>query len=491
MLYARFFGNDFVSDDKIVIVQNPDIGSLEWALFSTPFTFLRNLQLHIIYTFFKLSQAPYHALNLLYHLGTIVLFFVLLMKMKYSFIVAAVATALFGLHPVQVEAVGWISGGPYPQYTFFLLCSFVLFLRSGTLTAIFSTVFFILALFSSHMALVFPLILGLYSFCFQQKTLFKKALLVGVLPMLIFGTYYLLSLNNRISSTQTSGLVEGVFVNPLITFPVQLTSYLHMLTWPYKLSFYHTDFNVSMLAVFFRGSIVVLYFLFLLFAFRRNKKLFFWAVLFLAGLIPTMLPVMIAWTVAERYVYFSSLGFFVLYACGIEYIYKKLHSIKLHSIVYFVLFLILLAYAVRGQIRLSDWKDADTLWLATAKTDKLSPQNHNNLGALYAKRGNYQRSIVEFETALTLKPGYSDAQHNLGVTYMEMKDYQRALEAFKKAIEINPNIWQSHQFIAAIYFKQKNLVMAQKHIEKALQINPDNQALLYNLQQIKAQMPSK
>ncbi len=67
-----------------------------------------------------------------------------------------------------------------------------------------------------------------------------------------------------------------------------------------------------------------------------------------------------------------------------------------------------------------DWKNQDTLWLATAKTSPSSHQNHNNLGDLYARRGEYEKAVEEFKKAIELKPDYGDAYHNLANVYHQI-----------------------------------------------------------------------
>jgi len=38
---------------------------------------------------------------------------------------------------------------------------------------------------------------------------------------------------------------------------------------------------------------------------------------------------------------------------------------------------------------------------------------HNGLGVALAAQGNMERAVKEWQTALTLRPGYADAEYNL------------------------------------------------------------------------------
>ncbi|HAG50487.1 MAG TPA: serine/threonine protein kinase, partial [Deltaproteobacteria bacterium] len=47
---------------------------------------------------------------------------------------------------------------------------------------------------------------------------------------------------------------------------------------------------------------------------------------------------------------------------------------------------------------------------------KLNPDSllaHNNLGVVYAKKGDVEKAIIEFQEALRIDPSYSGARDNL------------------------------------------------------------------------------
>lgn len=181
---------------------------------------------------------------------------------------------------------------------------------------------------------------------------------------------------------------------------------------------------------------------------------------------------------AERYVYLGALGVFVLIGLGIQ----KIGEIaKNQKIAYLIFALIILCLSTRTIIRNLDWRNQDTLWLATAKTSPSSSQNHNNLGDLYGRRGEYEKAVEEFKIAIKLKPNYADAYHNLANTYYQMGKDDLALENYQKALEFNPNLWQSHQNLAAIYFNQGKGQQAKEELEKAIVIDSQNVNLYINL----------
>jgi tetratricopeptide (TPR) repeat protein len=195
----------------------------------------------------------------------------------------------------------------------------------------------------------------------------------------------------------------------------------------------------------------------------------------------TLTPFGISWIVAERYVYLGTLGILVLIAYAIQKI-GELSQVRLgRNISSPILAIILLAFSFRTIIRNLDWKNQDTLLLATAKTSPSSAQNHNNLGDYYVRQGNLEKAIEEFKKAIELLPGYADAYHNLANTYLYMGKTDLAVENFQKALSVNPNLWQSHQSLTAIYYAQGKFPEALKEMEITIKLNPDNPDLYSDL----------
>jgi tetratricopeptide (TPR) repeat protein len=211
---------------------------------------------------------------------------------------------------------------------------------------------------------------------------------------------------------------------------------------------------------------------------KKNKQLFFWLLFFIISLLPTLTPFGISWIVAERYVYLGSIGVIgvIGYVLG-----GIMQNKKTEGIGYMIFIIIILGLMTRTIMRNMDWKNEDTLWIATGKTSPSDPKTHNNLGDVYGRWGNLKLSAEEFKIAIQLNPRYADAYHNLGNTYQQMGSSSAALEQYQLALKYNPNLWQSHQNIAAIYFSQKEYERAEQSIIKAIQVFPNNPQLHVNL----------
>lgn len=481
IIYFNSLNNDFLSDDIDAIKNNLNLGRIEY-FFKPPFNFNpRGLVIYLINKIFYLSPIFYRLPNVLFHIGSSYLVFIIF-SLFFSGLIPLVTATIFAVHPIMTESITWISGGPYSFGSFFFLLSLFYYLKFKENRKIklyfFSIMSFTTSFLISEKFIVLPIIIFLYEILFGKV---KKNLLY-LLPFIILSFIFVLklvgALGGRIESLQSSFYQESGYENPLVQIPIAITSYISLIFWPSKLTLYHSELSFTQIQFFIIILFTIFFFFSILFAFKKNKKLFFWLSFFIITLLPTLTPFKISWVVAERYVYLGSVGIFLLIAITIDKLYKITKN-KFPPLVIFLLIIIL--FSIRTIVRNFDWRNQDTLWLATAKTSPSSHQNHNNLGDLYARHREFDKAVEEFKKSIELKPNYGDAYHNLANVYRQQQKDDLALENYQKAIELNPNLWQSYQNIGAIFFIQEKYDLALSAIQKAVEINPNESNLRSNL----------
>src|SRR3989344_2953823 len=188
--YTNSLNNAFLSDDLAEIVNNPNIGNLMLTITAHPFGFLRPALYSIIFNSAGLNQVLFRLSNIFFHIGSVFLIYAIFNSL-YSKRLALIIAAIFAVHPAISEAVVWISGGGYPQYTFFFLLSFLLYILSAKKRFLYllSAIFYLLS-FMSHpvmpgaLFLLFPL----YEFCFGnlKKNWLKVIPFVLILIVYVF-----------------------------------------------------------------------------------------------------------------------------------------------------------------------------------------------------------------------------------------------------------------------------------------------------------------
>lgn len=476
--YVNSLGNEFVSDDIAGVLNNENLNSFSYV-FSSFFRIIRFFQpsLHtIINLTFGKSPAAFRFLNILFHLATTITTYVVVYLLL-NRMTAIFAVSIMAVHPIVVESVTWISGGGHCMYSFFIMLSILFYILTikNERYLYFSIAASFLAITISEKAFIFPLILLALAVAYKIKIKNWKKLIIIAIPILIIGIAFLSKIPERMEWLQTSHYHSGRQIqNPILQIPIAISSYLELLFWPKNLTLYHSEMFFSKGEYFFRLAIFIAFLGIIIYTFKRNRHLFFWLSLFIISLLPTLTPFGISWIVAERYVYLGAIGIFVVVAMGINRL-NEIEKYKTTSIV--LATLLIIALMTRTIVRNTDWKNQDRLWIAAAKTSPSSPQNHNNLGDLYARRGDLEKAAKEFQIAIQLNPNYGDAYHNLANTYQQMGKPNEAIENYQKALSFNSNLWQSHQNLAAVFFNLGEFDLAKQELEKAINVNPQSSNL--------------
>jgi len=471
--YANSINNEFLSDDISSILKNKELNKITYISRSFP-SFFRPMLYFFINKIFGRTPAPYRLLNILFHLGTTFTVFPLVSLLTNP-LTGFITATIFAVHPVLVESVTWISGGPYTQYAFlsvFAILLFLLSLKKERFYPLFLTAF-CLALLTSEKAIVLPFLLIPF-FLIPLKELFSsknlKNLAAPFAIGLAFLIFYLHKIPERVNDLTTNYYQGSSPFSLFELLPHAIAGYFSLIFWPQKLTLYHSETSFTS-GESFLHSLVFFALLALIFYFYQKKKKinFYFLSFFLISLAPVLTPFGISWWLAERYVYLGSIGIFALVAMGLTKIIKKQ---KLAGLLIWGLIIVsLTARTIRRNI---DWKNQDNLWIAAAKTSPSSPQNHNNLGDMYYRHQQPEKAIEEFQKAIELNPRYAAAYHNLANVYHSQKKYQLAIENYQKATSINPHLWQSWQNLASIYFNQKAYKQAEEAFKKSIEANPQN-----------------
>ncbi|RIL07524.1 MAG: hypothetical protein DCC71_02570, partial [Proteobacteria bacterium] len=133
LLYRPVLGFPFLSlDDQYGVATNPGIRDLSWN--GIRFLFFEDQRdwryFPLAYLSFALDHAwsglapgAVHRTNLLLHLADTALVFALVRTLVRDALAAAVAALLFGIHPLQVESVAWVSSRKTLLFLLFFLLS--------------------------------------------------------------------------------------------------------------------------------------------------------------------------------------------------------------------------------------------------------------------------------------------------------------------------------------------------------------------------------
>ncbi len=468
--YINSLPNALVVDDATSI-NNPRLHSIS-MIADYKLSFIQPLLYFFTINLFGPNATMFRVVNILFHIGTVWMIYVLVSRLS-NRTTAFLTSALFAVHPVLVESVSWVSGGPHVIYSFFLICSLYLYIISSKKKKLYflSLLFFLLALFTSTKASVFPLVVLSYEIFLGdlKKNWLKIIPFFGFVSIFAILSYFP-QIGARILDMRQDANSTPLVYNVFVLVPYSIFSYMALIFWPIKLSIYHPNFplGVSTFAVNVVGNIALLGLA--IYSFFKNRLILFFISLFVIGIMFTFSPLNLFWVVAERYVYFGSLGLIFLFGYGLDVLVKNKKTEILGWFIFFTLLFLLMSRTI---VRNLDWKNELSLWQATINSYPDYYQSHYSLGVVYEESGDLINARKEYELSIKLNSANPKSYANLGSTALKTNDFDRALPALEKAVALDPTIWEPYQNIAVVYYAKKSYDKAIYYTEEAIKRVPE------------------
>jgi len=249
--YAGAARCNFAYDDFLQIVYNKQIKSVSflsgyftnqvWAQADNrPGNLYRPLFLSwllINHSLFQLNPMGWHLTTLFLHLLATLLVYLVAQRLVVNARAALFAAAVFGLHPIHVEGVAWISGVTEPMLTSAFLGSFFCYLKyrsdsrwqwlAGSLLT------FAAAMLAKETAVVLPGAIALYEACFPPKpgafnsSKDSRRIKAAALVLFPYVAMVVAYLGVRMA------VLHG-FAHRMSDVPMWISA----LTWPWVISFY-------------------------------------------------------------------------------------------------------------------------------------------------------------------------------------------------------------------------------------------------------------
>ena len=498
--YLATLSFGFVYDDKPVIVDNIDIRS--WSSFlhnlagtSTGDTFYRPvtvLWLHLNFSLFGLAPTGWHFAMLVGHVLMTYLVFSLVTSLTSNRNAAIIASLLFGLHPVHVENIAWLSSVNDLLMSILLVGSFLAFLKSCAgrkLWMASSLLLFALALLSKETAAAFPILIlgsaillpalrtgdqeGFWSVC-------KRG--IASLPYFaVLGAYLLVrrmmlhGMGKPITPLGWSTMILTVpsilwFDLKHLLLPVSSSEFYSVayVTTPNALNFWLPSFLV------FLAILIGAYVISRLADARTALCAVLWI---LVPILPTLYLRAIAPEnfVHDRFLYLPSVGIVILLALAIE----RLSALKLPVIRGVVAKWAMVAlFAVAGAAATvgnqMQWANNLLLYQNGVKSAPQNPVVQVNLANELANLGRFDRAIQLYLGTLEHNPHSWLANYNLGYAYYRTGRYSDAEYYLQRAIQIEDRDPDQFIFLARAQMEQGQLAQATQNVERALERSPQS-----------------
>jgi len=443
------------------------------------------------YKIWQLNPFGYHLTNTLLHIFNAFLIYFLLTSIFKNQKISFLTALIFLIHPLQTEAVTYVSGRGDPLSIFFVLLAFIFYHlakeKSNNKFLILSYSSFIFALLTKESTIFFPALILFYEILSQEKL---KNLLIKTSPLFLITLSYFFLRLTILNFGQTLNLYgeENIFTQNIhyriFTFLNILLIYFSLYFAPLHL---HMERSTEILTTFFHPAVIIslLILIFILFAsinfLKKGNKIFVFGFgLFFISLFPfSNILVPISGLLYEHWLYFPLIGISLIISWLLLELLPKLNRfLQPVSISLLIVFLIFLA----GQtiLRNFNWKDPITFYNQTLKYSETA-RVHNNLAMAYDEKNDYENAISHYKRAIEISDIYPQTHNNLGNTYKKIGEIEKAIKEFEKAIEMDKFFFVAYNNLANLYLEEKEFDKAIEVYQRYLEIVPQNIAAIYNL----------
>jgi tetratricopeptide (TPR) repeat protein len=458
-LWTLQFG--FVYDDLGQIVSNPLVQSWRYL----PMYFRGNVWMQqsplgnyyrpvfltwllLNHTIFGLHPMFWHLTNILAHLGATALVYQLALRLTRAQKIAAMAALIFGVHPVHIESVAWISGVTEPLLALLMIPAFLAFLnyreKKGTHWLAISVAWFAAALLAKETAVVLPgLVVAYVLLCPDEDWRRKFADAAKVVAP--FAAITLVYLMMRASALH--GVVHTTVDLPanisLYTLPSVLWFYLKHLVAPIRLSaFYDTPYVTRVSWKYFLSPLLGVIVAAAIVAYAwwksRSPLVAFAAIWMLLPLAPVVNLALLPMGdfIHDRYLYLPSIGFALLAGMALA----KLDAWKIAgrpagTIAASVVALAMIAGTVAQSL---PWSDDIPLYTHGMKVAPNNDLPRNKLAATFVARGMYDQGIRLYSFVLANDPDYWYANYRMGCAQYMTGHYDKAQQFLAKSVALHP-----------------------------------------------------
>jgi protein O-mannosyl-transferase len=556
VVYGTAMRAPFIFDDRISVVQNPSITKL-WPLLgedggSGPLTPLKdsvtagrplvNLSLALNYHFGRLNPQGYHAFNLAVHvLSALLLWGIVGRALRLDFFGGRFAQAagplslmvalVWELHPLQTDAVEYVSQRTELMMAFFYLATLYASLRYWAAPSVgtrrgwlvVATIACMLGMACKEVMVTAPVIVLLFERTFIAGT-FRKAVRESW-PLYLglgLGWILLLAINYGGPRSASAGFHAGF--GPYLWWLTQakiLWMYLRLAVWPWPLVIHYEMPYLATLAMAWQwvllGGLLVAGTLLLLWRRRAAGFLGAWVLLILSPTLVVPLPSEMA---AERRMYLPLAGLVSLAIVGgyalLEWLREPglavegpadqapadeqviaaipaiaepvdangpSHGLSSARVTVVSACILATVFGLVSMRRLSAYRDLVSLWQDTAIHQPDNAIVLSSLGAALTGAGRHEEAIQALQHAADVQTDSAGLgiHKQWGAALSAVGRTQEAIEQLQIALRVDPNASGVERLLGLNLLNAGQTANAIEYLQKALQRQPNDAGILDNL----------
>ena len=473
-------------DDWFLIVENMAAWGISWENLKAVFT-TYDPELYIPLTFVSwqfnymmsgLDPWTYHLTNILLHAGNALLVTLLLIQFKIDRRFALAAGALFAVHPLNTEAVVWVAGRKDLLSTLFYLLSllfYVRFLKGTRWMYAASLVVFVLALLSKAMAVTLPALLILIDILIERRKITARLILEKIPYALLSVLFIIIATGGKERVIGSTTLVETILMAGRSTM-----FYIEKFFLPLNLTVFYTHRGVIMITdpkFALPWAIILVITVGLItwsvITLKKQKtispllaSILFGGLFFFLTLAPTFLNFQKGaetFVAVDRYAYLPMTG--LLFA--VAFVLQRLKGGKILGVA--ALIMIIVGISLSGH-QTNTWMKPEYLYQQALNVHPHSLGARISLVKLLRDQGQLQEAFDVLKAGLP----YGDEMHlhlAAGMIYARTGQVQEAIAEFDKAKQMDPTNPESYFALGSLWEQTGNPLLAEQEYAKAVKLD--------------------
>lgn len=387
----------------------------------------------------------FHRTSLVLHVLNTALVIVLLRMLFGNALIAGMVGTMFGVHPLVVEPLCWVSDRKTLLATCFALTCLVLYVcaarsRSKRWMAA-ATIAYVLAVMSKPTSVPLPIVMLLLDVWPLRRMSRRAVVEKWPLYAVMAASAVVTVLSQGATSSVNVGIERSVLRAPLL-LGYALAFYAQKILWPVQLtSQYATPEPAAMTNPEFgvRVGLAALVAVGLAFSWRRSRAPVVGALIFIVLLLPT--TGIVGFTkvlTADKFTYLPMIGLLMLTAAALTgFVNRASNSAgRQRRIVILVAagLLVVVAEGVAARRQVATWRDSLTYYERMARLSPDMAEPRLSLGVALEEAGRIEEAADSYRAALERSPGSAKACGNLANIYARTGRREAAVKLYEAVL---------------------------------------------------------
>lgn len=431
-----------------------------------------------------LEPASYYFVNWILHaVNTLWVFLLAFFLSNRNSNIAWIVALFFGIHPMHLESVAWISERKDVLYTFFFLPSLICYWKYLDSYKkhfyIAALLLFIASLLSKPAAIILPFLLLLIDY--YRNRGWSKKIWMEKIPFFLFMMIFLY-LTLQIQSEKAIAKADSYSMMERILFAFYgFVEYVRRFFWPFPLSSFHPfpKSGGALPVMYYLAPILALIIAGITYYFRKQKWFIFSMGFFFINIMMILqFPITFGnCIIAERYTYVAYIGF----AFGLAMAWQNFKQNPIiHKILTGCILLLGGVFLYTTFQRVGVWKNTETLWNSVIEVYPQSYISRANRANYLTQENRLEEALKDCNVALEVKPSHGQSLDNRAGLYIRMGKPELAVKDAASLIRYQPESFKGYLLMGYAQGALQQVDSALAMYTKAIELNPKSHEALGN-----------